>query len=127
MKKLGVDVLPAIVGWLSNGEKHILKAGINVKDLKSAVQDISILLDGFEKKNKKEASSQPRKTETDSGENQIPVLSGSNFDALCGDTTPVCIIGAFKSSGAREKLESILNMVSYSKSILFGYKSEYFS
>lgn len=113
VKKLGVDALPAIVGWLSNGEKHILKAGINVKDLKSAVQDISILLDGFEKKNKKVGSSQPGKVETHSGENRILVLSGSNFDALCGDTSPVCIIGAFRSSRAREKLESILNVVSY--------------
>jgi hypothetical protein len=52
MRKLGVDALPAIVGWLSNGEKHVLKTRISVKDLKSAVDD-SMLLDGFEKKNKK--------------------------------------------------------------------------
>nr|XP_048319759.1 dnaJ protein ERDJ3A-like [Ziziphus jujuba var. spinosa] len=112
VRKLGVDALPAVVGWLSNGEKNILKAGISVKDLKSAVHDLSILLDGFEKQNKKVASSQPRKAETDFGDNHIPVLSGSNFDALCGETTPVCIIGAFRSSRAREKVESILNKVS---------------
>jgi hypothetical protein len=52
LRKLGVDALPAIVGWLSNGEKHVLKTRISVKDLKSAVDD-SMLLDGFEKKNKK--------------------------------------------------------------------------
>ncbi|EXB52381.1 DnaJ homolog subfamily C member 16 [Morus notabilis] len=112
VKKLGVDALPAVVGWLSTGEKHILKTGISVKDLKSAVHDLSILLDGFEKKNKKASSSQMGKANTNSWENQIPTLTGSNFDALCGETTPVCIIGAFRSSRAREKLESILKMVS---------------
>lgn len=113
VKKLGVDALPAVVGWLSTGEKHILKTGISVKDLKSAVHDLSILLDGFEKKNKKASSSQMGKANANSWENQIPTLTGSNFDALCGETTPVCIIGAFRSSRAREKLESILKMVSF--------------
>lgn len=46
VKKLGVDSLPALVGWTSNGEKHILKTGVSVKDLKSAVHDLSGLLDG---------------------------------------------------------------------------------
>lgn len=49
MKTLGVDALPAIVGWLPNGEKRVLKTGISVKDLKSAVLDLSNILDSFEK------------------------------------------------------------------------------
>jgi hypothetical protein len=109
VRKLGVEALPAIVGWLSNGEKHVLKTGISVKDLKSAVDDLSMLLDGFEKKNKKAGA---RKAQTNTAEKQIPLLTGSNFDALCGESTPVCIIGAFRSSRGREKLESILSMVS---------------
>ncbi|PON92189.1 hypothetical protein TorRG33x02_120080, partial [Trema orientale] len=112
VQKFGVDALPAIVGWLSTGERHILKAGISVKDLKSAVHDLSVLLDGFERKNKKAASSQTRKAQTDTSENLIPLLTGSNFDTVCGENTPVCIIGAFKSSKSREKLESILKLVS---------------
>ncbi len=52
MRKFGVDALSAIVGWLSNGEKHVIKIGISVKNLKYAVDDFSMLLDGFEKKNK---------------------------------------------------------------------------
>lgn len=84
-----------------------------MKDLKSAVHDLSNLLDGFEKKNKKAASSQTRKEKNESGENQIPILTGSNFDAVCGENTPVCIIGAFRSSRAREKIDSILKMVSF--------------
>lgn len=111
MKKLGVDALPAIVGWLSNGERHILRAGINVKDLRSAIDDLSNLFNGFEKKNKKTASRPTSKTPSDSAENQIPLLTGSDFDAICGEKTPVCVIGAFKSSKARNKLESILSMV----------------
>ena len=109
MRKLEVDALPSIVGWLSNGERHVLKTGISVKDLKSAVDDLSALLDGFEKKNKKAGA---RKAQTNTAEKQIPLLTGSNFDAVCGESTPVCIIGAFRSSRAREKLESILSMVS---------------
>ena len=111
MKKLGVDALPAIIGWLSNREKHILKSGISVKDLKSAIKDLSMLLDSFEKKNKKVASSQTSKMQTDFTEKHLPLLTVSNFDALCGDKTPVCIIGAFRSSRAREKLESLLSKV----------------
>lgn len=112
MRSLGVDTLPAIVGWLSNGEKQILKTGISVKDMKSAVQELSALLDSFEKKNKKAASSQAKKTQGESGDKQIPLLGASNFDALCGETTPVCIIGAFRSSRGKEKLQKILSEVS---------------
>ncbi|XWS55509.1 hypothetical protein CRYUN_Cryun09bG0006100 [Craigia yunnanensis] len=112
VKKLGVVALPAIIGWLSNGEKHILKSGISVKDLKSAIKDLSMLFDSFEKKNKKVASSHTSKMQTDSTERQLPLLTVSNFDALCGDKTPVCIIGVFRSSRARNKLESLLSKVS---------------
>ncbi|CAK7343854.1 unnamed protein product [Dovyalis caffra] len=113
-KKLGVDALPAIVGWLSNGEKHVLKSGIFVKDLKSAIHDLSIVLDGFEKMNKKAAAaaSKDRKAQADSVGKHVPLLTGLNFDSLCGEKNPVCIIGGFRSSKAREKLEHILSMVS---------------
>ncbi|KAK8303578.1 hypothetical protein V6Z11_D04G160000 [Gossypium hirsutum] len=110
-KQLGVDALPAIIGWLPNGERHILKSGISVKDLKSAIKDLSLLLDSFEKKNKKVASSQASKNQKDSAQRKLPLLTASNSDALCGDKTPVCIIGAFRSSRDREKLESLLSKV----------------
>ncbi|KAL6133040.1 hypothetical protein ACLB2K_065277 [Fragaria x ananassa] len=112
VKKLGVDALPAIVGVLSNGEKHVLKTGVTVKDLKSAIHDLSGLIESFEKKNKKAASDQSKKPSSDSGDDQIPLLKKSNFDAICGDKIPVCIIGAFRSSKERKKLESVLNAVS---------------
>ncbi|GAV73578.1 DnaJ domain-containing protein [Cephalotus follicularis] len=112
VKKLGVDALPSIVGWLSNGEKHVLRAGISVKDLESAVHDLSKLLDSFAKKNKKTVSNKAGNAETDSPEKQIPLLTGLNFDALCGEETPVCIMGAFRSSRGREKLESVMSTVS---------------
>ncbi|KAA8517432.1 hypothetical protein F0562_017725 [Nyssa sinensis] len=112
VRRLGVDALPAVVGWLSNGEKHILKTGTASKDLRTAVHDLSVLLDSFEKKNKAAASSWAKKPWTESGDKQIPLLSGSNFDALCGERTPVCIIGVFRSSKARDKLEAILSLVS---------------
>ncbi|CAL5438368.1 unnamed protein product [Camellia sinensis] len=108
VRRLGVDALPAVVGWLSNGEKHTLKTRISVKDIKSAVEDLSALLDGLEKRNKKAASSQAKKPHSEAGDKQIPLLLPFNFDAVCGDTTPVCIIGAFRSSKARGKLETIL-------------------
>ncbi|KAL7199621.1 hypothetical protein ACSBR2_021831 [Camellia fascicularis] len=116
-RKLGVDALPAVVGWLSNGEKHTLKTRISVKDIKSAVEELRALLDGFEKRNKKAASSQAKKPHCEAGDKQIPLLLPFNFDAACGDTTPGCIIGAFRSSKARGKLETILSSVSQ-KSLL---------
>ncbi|XP_019096162.1 PREDICTED: dnaJ protein ERDJ3A [Camelina sativa] len=112
IRKLGVDAFPAIVGWLSNGEKQVLKTGITVKNLKSAVQEIGKLLEGFEKKNKKVSfKSQSSQTESESLE-RVPLLLRSNFDSICGENIPVCIIGAFRSSHGKEKLQSILSQVS---------------
>ncbi|KAL7227521.1 hypothetical protein ACSBR1_022386 [Camellia fascicularis] len=80
VRKLGVDALPAIVGWLSNGEKHTLKTRISVKDIKYAVEDLSALLDDFEKRNKKAASSQAKKPHSEERDKQIPLLIPFNFD-----------------------------------------------
>lgn len=119
---LGVDAFPAIVGWLSNGEKQVLKTGITVKNLKSAVQELGKLLEGFEKKNKKVSSnSQPGQSPSESLET-IPLLLRSNFDSICGENTPVCIIGAFRSSHGKEKLQSVMSKVSkYITPILYLY------
>ncbi|KAJ4980115.1 hypothetical protein NE237_010895 [Protea cynaroides] len=89
VKKLGVDSLPAVVGWMTNGEKHILKAGISAA-----------------------ASSRTERPHSETQGKKIPLLTNSNMDSLCGETTPVCIIGVFKSSKAKEKLETILLTVS---------------
>ncbi|KAL0450994.1 UNVERIFIED_CONTAM: DnaJ protein ERDJ3A [Sesamum latifolium] len=110
VRKLGIDSLPAIIGWLSNGEKQILKSGISVKDLKSAIQELSGLLDNFEKKNRKVAS--VKKDHTESGERDIPLLTTSNFYDICGEKVPVCIIGVFRSLARRDKLQKILQSVS---------------
>ncbi|XP_060202449.1 dnaJ protein ERDJ3A [Lycium barbarum] len=112
VRRLGVDALPAIVGWLSNGEKQILRTGISVKDLKSAIQDLSGLLDNFEKKNKKAASAQSKREQSEPDAKQVPVLTGSNFNDICGEKTPVCVIGVFWSSKAKDKLEKVLSSVS---------------
>ncbi|PIN19860.1 Protein-disulfide reductase [Handroanthus impetiginosus] len=110
VRKLGIDSLPAIVGWLSNGEKQILKSGISVKDLKSAIQELSGLLDNFEKKNKKAAS--VKRDNTESGDKSIPLLTVSNFYDICGDKVPICLLGVFRSPTARDKLQKILQSVS---------------
>ncbi|KAG2272545.1 hypothetical protein Bca52824_067100 [Brassica carinata] len=112
VKNLGVDAFPAIVGWLSNGEKQVLKTRITVKNLKSAVQEIGKLLEAFEKKNKKVSSnSQSGKAQSEPVE-KIHLLSRTNFDSVCGENVPVCIIGAFRSSQGKEKLHSVLSRVS---------------
>lgn len=112
VKSLGVDALPAIVGWLPNGELKVLKSGISVKDLKSAIHELTGLLDAFEKIYKKTPSTQGKNQQTDADERKITLLSRSNLDVFCGGETSVCIIGSFKSSKGREKLESILSDLS---------------
>lgn len=113
LKKLGVDALPAVVGWLSNGEKHVLKSGITVRDMKSAISELSGILNKFEKKNKKTASTQSKRSqETEEHEQQVPLLTTSNMESVCGENTPVCVIGVFRSSKGKEKLENVLNIVS---------------
>ncbi|XP_076900469.1 dnaJ protein ERDJ3A-like [Bidens hawaiensis] len=114
-KKLGVNEVSAVIGWLSNGEKQILKTGIHVKDMKPTIKEFSLLLDDFEKKNKLAASSQSKKQNADSDsdkEHAVPLLTATNFDTVCGEKTPVCIIGVFRSSKGREKLHTILSSVS---------------
>lgn len=120
VQKLGVNALPAIVGWLSNGEKHIIKTGISVKDLKSAIQDLSGLLDTCEKKNKKAASAQSKREPSEPEAKQVPLLTGSNFNDICGEKTPLCVIGVFRSSKAKDKLEKVLLSVSHQ---LYGLSS----
>nr|XP_043622400.1 dnaJ protein ERDJ3A [Erigeron canadensis] len=117
LKKLGADELPAVVGWLSNGEKRILKTGIHVKDMKSTISDLGSVLIELEKQNKKIASTQSTKPQADSDKEVIPLLTATNFDAVCGDKIPVCIIGVFRSFKGREKLQTILSSVSQ-KSLL---------
>ncbi|KAL8197646.1 hypothetical protein R6Q57_024351 [Mikania cordata] len=114
--RLGVSEVPAVVGWLSNGEKQILKMGIHAKDMKSTIKELRLLLDDFEKRNMKiAASSKSKKPNADSDsvkELAVPLLTATNFDAICGEKTPVCIIGVFRSSKGKEKLHTILSSVS---------------
>ncbi|CAH1433025.1 unnamed protein product [Lactuca virosa] len=109
VEKLGVDKLPAVIGLLSNGEMKVLKSGIHVKDMKSTIKELGLLFDGFEKKNKKLGSN--------SDNEGIPLLRATNFELICGEKTPVCVIGVFKSAKGREKLHKILSSVSQ-KSLL---------
>ncbi|CAA0836276.1 DnaJ protein ERDJ3A [Striga hermonthica] len=109
VRELDIDSLPAIIGWLSSGEKQVIKSGISVKDMNSAIQDLSKLLDNFEKKNKKAAS---KKDQTESGERNIPLLTASNFNDICDEKVPVCLIGVFRSSITKDKLQKILQSVS---------------
>lgn len=102
-----------MIGRLSNGEMHVLRTGA-VKDLKSGISDLRTILDGFEKKNKKAASSQANRPSHEGSQqtHKIPLLSGSNINNICSDNTVVCIIGIFRSSKVGKKLESILYTVS---------------
>ncbi|KAK8928451.1 hypothetical protein KSP39_PZI017520 [Platanthera zijinensis] len=109
LKKYGVETLPALVGRLSNGDLHVLRAGIAVKDLQSGVNELKSLLQSFERKNIA-TSTQFKKTEF-RGKN-IPLLTALNADSLCSESTPLCIIGVFRSEKARGKLENLLSAVS---------------
>ena len=117
LKRLGVEAFPAVVGRFVNGEEHVLRAGISVKDLKSGINELRALLESFEKKNRKVASSQAstqakKASQEDPQGKYIPYLTASNMADACGERTPVCIIGVFRSSRGKEKLEVILSEVS---------------
>uniref|UniRef100_A0A0D9VSW6 J domain-containing protein n=1 Tax=Leersia perrieri TaxID=77586 RepID=A0A0D9VSW6_9ORYZ len=114
LKRLGVKNVPALIGRSINGEEQLLKDGISVKDLRSGIKELKILLENFEKKNKKLASNQAKKpTHTNQPkENKVPLLTTSNFEEICGEKTSVCIIGIFKSNKAKEKLEAVLSEIS---------------
>ncbi|XP_072998252.1 dnaJ protein ERDJ3A [Typha latifolia] len=113
LKKLGVKDLPAVVGRTVDGEVQVLRAGIAVKDLKSGINELSSLLESFEKKNKRATSRQAKKSSQSeqSGAN-VPFLTAENFDYICGEKTAVCIIGVFRSSEAKQKLETVLSAIS---------------
>lgn len=118
LKRLGVKAFPALVGRLVNGEEHVLKEGISVKDLKSGISELRTLLEDFEKKNKMASSRAKKASKEDSQGNSVSYLTASNMDNVCGDKTAVCIIGIFRSSKAKEKLEATLSEVSLSFSLL---------
>ncbi|XP_020585841.1 dnaJ protein ERDJ3A isoform X2 [Phalaenopsis equestris] len=109
LNKFEIKALPALVGRLSNGDAYVLKEGIAVKDLQSGINELKSLLESFEKKNII-VSSQSKKTKSQA--KNTPLLTASNMDTLCGDATPVCIIGIFRSQKAKEKLDNILSTVS---------------
>lgn len=113
LKRLGVEAFPAVVGRLANGEEHVLREGIAVKDLKTGINELRALLESFEKKNRKVASSHGKKrSQEDPQAKSVPYLTSSNMDNVCSDKTAVCIIGIFRSSKTKEKLEAILSEVS---------------
>ncbi|XP_062210914.1 dnaJ protein ERDJ3A-like [Phragmites australis] len=115
LKSLGVKNLPALIGRTVNGEEHLLKDGISVKDLRSGIKELKTLLDSFEKKNKKLASNQAHKKSSQMShreKNKVPLLTASNFEEICGEKTSVCIIGVFGSNKAKGQLEAVLSEIS---------------
>lgn len=89
-----------------------------MKDLKSAIQDLSSLLDKFEKLNKA-ASARSKKMESGSKDGRISLLTRSNFDDICGEKVPVCIIGVFRSHKAKDELEKIFLSVRRNSDLCF--------
>ncbi|KAJ8650593.1 hypothetical protein MRB53_003616 [Persea americana] len=104
-KLLGVNTLPAVIGWLSIGEMRVLSAGI-LKELKTGIRELNAFLDTFEEK-KKEASDLENWPWHYGLEHRYktPLLTGSNFESMCNDSVVVCIIGIFRSSIMMETLE----------------------
>jgi hypothetical protein len=113
MRRLGVTNLPAIIGRTVDGNEHVIKAGISVQDLKSGIDELKLLLESFERKNKKVAASHKHKkqSESDQTEAPIPVISNSNLESVCGENVAVCVIGVFRSSKSKEMLEEFLTQV----------------
>lgn len=112
LKTLGVAALPAVIGRLADGNKLVLKEGIAVKDLQSGINELKALLEKFEKKNKKVASNQANKSsQREAQAGVLAHLTASNIDSVCSEKNALCIIGVFRSSKAKEKLEAVLTNV----------------
>ncbi|CAA6661834.1 unnamed protein product [Spirodela intermedia] len=113
VKRFKVDALPAIVGRFSNGEEYVLKAGITIKDLSTGIGEMKALLNKFERQNKNKASGPGKESsQTEAHDMSIPHLTSLNMEMMCGESTPLCIIGAFRSSKAKDKIEPILSLIS---------------
>ncbi|ERN05312.1 hypothetical protein AMTRI_Chr08g166970 [Amborella trichopoda] len=114
VRSLGVKALPAILGMMSNGQKHVLSSGIVVKDLKNGVSELRGILENFEKKNKKAGAfgKTTKSSPSEARDEKVPLLEKENVETVCGESAALCIIGVFRSSRSRESLASILSTMS---------------
>ncbi|KAG0453532.1 hypothetical protein HPP92_024836 [Vanilla planifolia] len=112
LKKYGVDAIPALVGKLGNGDVHLLKSGITVKDLQSGMNELKALLESFERKNKAASTHKKKEHQAETQQRDVPLLTASNFETLCGDRTPLCVIGVFRSQKDKKNLVDVLSALS---------------
>ena len=126
MKRFKISSLPAVVGKMSNGEEHVLKAGIGVKDLSSGIEEMKGLLIKFEQMNKKAASDWRKESSQYEEQDDIgiPILTSLNVEGICSETTPLCIVGAFGSTKVKEKMKLIFSQASSLSHTLSTYKCQ---
>ena len=110
-KMFKVDSFPAIIGVYQNGESKVLADGIMLDQTNPSVDDLKTVLEEFEKKSKAAGTKKGKTKESI----DVIHLTKKNMRKICGEETPLCVIGAYKSSKGMEKVKQILEEVSYSK------------
>ena len=113
-KMFRVDSFPAIIGVYQNGESKVLADGIMLDQTNPSVDDLKTVLEEFEKKSKAAGTKKAKTKESI----DVTHLTKKNMRKICSEETPLCMIGAYKSSKGMEKVKQILEEVSYSSVFL---------
>lgn len=117
-KRFEVDNFPAIIGVYVNGETKVLSSGIRLEQASSSVEELKALLEEFERKN---TAAGPKHTKT-KADGEVLSLTKKNFRDVCGQDTPLCVIGVHKSSKGKDKMKQILKEISHKTLIRRGQR-----
>ncbi|MCO5547232.1 hypothetical protein L7F22_000677 [Adiantum nelumboides] len=117
VQKFQVNSFPAILGVYANGETKVLSNGMKLEQASSSVEQLKALMEDLEKRSKAAA---PKKGETKDGE--VPSLTKKNFKNVCGEDTPLCVIGVHRSLRGRDRLRQILKEISQKSLIRKGQR-----
>ncbi|KAI5071104.1 hypothetical protein GOP47_0013355 [Adiantum capillus-veneris] len=118
-KRFQVDSLPAIIGVYENGETKLLSHGSKLEQASSSIEQLKALLEDLEKKSKAAGPNKGKATV----DSKVPSLTKKNFKDVCGQETPLCVIGVHRSSRGRDRLRQILQEISQKTLIRKGQRA----
>lgn len=112
-RKFGVKALPAMIGILSNGEVLVLASGSGFeKPGPQKVEELGKLIENLKKRNSEVSDAKTNSQSNQGAKGYISLLTKESEDMLCGEDTPLCMFGVFRSSKGKEKVKAVLMAVS---------------